>query len=210
MYYPDRITDIVYFTTHALYLVIYPCYFTIYALNLVVNATGECQQLRCCHPNFLLRQFIQALEGILDLCLPQQLLQILLWSNIRGTDMKNAYGELTCSSLFYLLRRDSENIQNFHHYLHDDIRHCLVWSDLRIRLETSEKVLDTFKNVDQGLLRCIHILNCLKSFDVKLGLQRNVNQIPTWRRTPAPANITFAGEKTYPIVVQLNLKPISR
>ena len=70
MYHSDRITDIVYFTTHTLYLVIDPCYFTIYTFNLVVNAMGECQQLRCCHSNFLLRQFIQSLEGILDLRLP--------------------------------------------------------------------------------------------------------------------------------------------
>ena len=67
---------------------------------------------------------------------------------ISETDSKNAYGKLTCSSLLYLLCRNSENIQNFHHYFHDDVRHCLAWFDLRIRLQTFEKVLNAFKNVD--------------------------------------------------------------
>ena len=67
---------------------------------------------------------------------------------ISETDSKNAYGELTCSPLLYLLRCDSENIQNFHHYFHDDVRHSLAWFDLRIRLQTFEKVLNAFNNVD--------------------------------------------------------------
>ena len=63
----------------------------------------------------------------------------------------HAYGKLTCSPLFYLLRRDAQNIQDFHHYLDDDICHCLAWLDLHIRLQPFEKVLDTFQDVDQGL-----------------------------------------------------------
>ena len=81
--------------------------------------------------------------------------------------MKNAHEKLTCSSLLYLLCRDSENIQNFHHYLNNDIRHCLAWSDCRVGLQTFEKVLDTFKDIDQGFLRRSDILNRLTSFDVK-------------------------------------------
>jgi hypothetical protein len=115
------------------------------------------------------------------------------------------YGKLTCSSLFYLLCRDTQDIQYFHHYLNNDVCHSLAWFDLRISLQTFEKVLDPLKDVDQGLLRCIDILNCLASFVVKLGLRRDVCKILTWRRTPAPANITVAGEKTY--VVTLTFIP---
>ena len=201
MYHPDRIADIVHFTidpcyltTHTLNLIIDPCYF-------VVNAMRECQELRCCHPNFILRQFIQSLESVFNIRLSQQLLQIFFWSKISKIDTVYC-GKLTGSPLFYLLCGDSENIQNFHHYLHDDIGHRLVWSDLRIPLQTFEKVLDTFENVDQGLLRRVDILNRLTSFDVKLGLQRGVDGIQTWRRTPAPANITVAGEKTYVVAVK--------
>ena len=46
VYYSDRITDI---------------------LHITVDAVGECQELRCGHPNFLLRQFIQPFERILDI-----------------------------------------------------------------------------------------------------------------------------------------------
>ena len=72
--------------------------------------------------------------------------------------------------------------------------------DLGICLQTFEKVLDTFEDVDQGLLRCIDILNRLTG--VKLGSGRDVDKIRTWRRTPAPANITVAGEKAYVVTVK--------
>ena len=84
----------------------------------------------------------------------------------------HAYGKLTCLPLFYLLRRDAQDIQDFHHDLDDDICHCLAWLDLRIRLQLFEKVLETFRYVDQGLLRRIYVINCLTCFDVKLGLRR--------------------------------------
>ena len=71
--------------------------------------------------------------------------------------------------MLYLLCRDSENIQNFHHYRHDNVRHCIAWFDLRIRLQTFEEVLDTFENVDQGLLPRVDILNRLTSFDVNFA-----------------------------------------
>ena len=41
------------------------------------------------------------------------------------------------------------------------------------------------------------ILNRLTNFDVNLDYRRDVDNILTWRRTPAPAKITDAGEKTY-------------
>jgi hypothetical protein len=97
----------------------------------------------------------------------------------------------------------AQDIQYFHHYLNDDVRHCLGWSNLRIGLQTFEKVLDPLKDVDKCLLRCIDILNRLTSIDVKLGLRRDVDKILTWRRTPAPAKITVAGEKTFVVTVEL-------
>jgi hypothetical protein len=65
------------------------------------------------------------------------------------------YGKLTRSSLFYLLCRNSQDIQYFDHYLHDDVRHRRAWSNLGIGLQASEKVLDALKDVDQGLLAAI-------------------------------------------------------
>ena len=52
-------------------------------------------------------------------------------------------------------------------------------------------------------MRCIDILDRLTSSDVKIGSQRDVDNILTWRRTPAPAKITDAGEKTYIVTVKL-------
>jgi hypothetical protein len=84
-----------------------------------------------------------------------------------------AYEKLTRSSLPYLLCRDSENIQYFHHNLHDDVRHRRGWWNLRIRLEAFEKVLYSFKDVDQGLLRCTDILGRLHRCQTRLKLERN-------------------------------------
>ena len=115
----------------------------------------------------------------------------------------HAHRELTFSSLSYLTCSDSEDIQYFYHYLHDDARHCRRWWDLRICLQAFEEVLDTFKDVNQGLLRCADVLNRLTNFDVNLDYQRDVDNILTWRRTPAPAKITVAGEKTYVVTFKL-------
>jgi hypothetical protein len=125
---------------------------------------------------------------------------------VSGTDINAGnrnIGKLTRSSLWYLLCRDSENIQYFHHYLNDDVRHRRGWWNLHVSLQTFEKVLDPHKDVDQGLLRCTDILSRLTRFEVKLGLRRDMDRIPTWRRTPAPAKIAVAGENTYIVTVKL-------
>jgi hypothetical protein len=69
----------------------------------------------------------------------------------------------------YLLRRSTQDILDFDHYLHDDVVKIMV------------EVLNTFKGVDQGLLRCIDILSCLTRFDIKLGLRSDEDELLTWR-----------------------------
>ena len=66
IYHPDRMTDTFHFITHGLNIVIDLCYF-------VVDTMGEHQELCRCHSNFLLCQFIQSLESILNLRISQQL-----------------------------------------------------------------------------------------------------------------------------------------
>ena len=60
VHHRDLIIDISHFTTYALDLVIYPCYF-------VVGTMSERQELCRCHPNFILRQLIQSFKSVLDL-----------------------------------------------------------------------------------------------------------------------------------------------
>ena len=115
-----------------------------------------------------------------------------------------APGKLTRSSLSYLLCSDSENIQYFNHYLNNDVRHRRRWWNLGICLQAFEKVLDPFEDVDQGILYCTDILSRLLRLNVKLELQRDKDKISTWRRTPAPAKITVAGEKTYVVTDKLS------
>jgi hypothetical protein len=79
------------------------------------------------------------------------------------------YGKLTCASLLYLLCRNSQDIQYFNHYLHYDVRHRRVWSNLGIGLQAPEEVLDAFKDVNKSLLSSDNILSRLRSFRVKPG-----------------------------------------
>ena len=47
VYDPDHITDIVHIITHAFNLTTDTCYF-------IIDSMGERQELRRCHPNFIL------------------------------------------------------------------------------------------------------------------------------------------------------------
>ena len=44
--------------------------------HLIIDAVSDLEELSCCHPGFLLCQFIQSPESVLDLRLSRQLLQI--------------------------------------------------------------------------------------------------------------------------------------
>ena len=60
-------------------------------------------------------------------------------------------------------------------------------------LETLEKALDPLKEVDEHVLACIHILRRLKVPVLWLLILKGSARALTKRRTPIPANITFAG-----------------
>jgi hypothetical protein len=60
-------------------------------------------------------------------------------------------------------------------------------------LETLEKALDPLKEIDEHALACIHILRSLKGAGFMITyIERSIRPL-TKRRTPIPANITFAG-----------------
>ena len=66
-----------------------------YQFDHIADTVSDLQKLSRCHPSFLLCQFIQSLESVLDLCLSQQLLQILFWSTMSGINRKKTYWRLT-------------------------------------------------------------------------------------------------------------------
>ena len=59
---------------------------------------------------------------------------------------------LTYLPLFCFLCRDSKDIEYFNHYLYNDIRHRCGWWNFGIGFETFEEILNTLKDVDEGLL----------------------------------------------------------
>ena len=58
-----------------------------YQFDRIADTVSYLQKLSRCHASFFLCQFIQSLESVLDLRLSQQLLQILFWPTISGTDI---------------------------------------------------------------------------------------------------------------------------
>ena len=84
-------------------------------------------------------------------------------------DERNQYTagswRLTCSSLSDLLCRNSEDIEYFDHYLHDDVCHRLRWRNFGIGLETFEKGFNSLEYVDESLLGCTNILSRLRNFE---------------------------------------------
>ena len=67
----------------------------------------------------------------------------------------------TRSTLSHFLRSNCEDIQNFDHNLHDYVCHGARWRYCGIRLEALEEALDTFKEIDEGLLAGFDILGRL-------------------------------------------------
>jgi hypothetical protein len=60
-------------------------------------------------------------------------------------------------------------------------------------LETLEKALDPLKEIDEHVLACIHILRDLRGAGLMITYIKRSTRALTKRRTPIPANITFAG-----------------
>ena len=54
--------------------------------------------------------------------------------------------------MLHFFSRDREDVQHFNHYLHDYISHRVCRRYCGISLEALEKVLDTFEEIDEGIL----------------------------------------------------------
>ena len=63
MYHFDRIADIV--------------QFIIDTLHFIIDAVSDLQELRVCHPSFLMCQFVQPTERVFDIRPSNQLLEII-------------------------------------------------------------------------------------------------------------------------------------
>jgi hypothetical protein len=105
---------------------------------------------------------------------------------------------LTLSSPFDLHRRDGKYRQYFNHDLDDHVRHCRGRYHFLIKLEPPKDILDACKEISEYVLARIGILDRLTDYvSLPVPRTRDCEWKLTKRRTPIPANITFAGEKTF-------------
>jgi len=102
----------------------------------------------------------------------------------------------TGSTLLHLLRRNREDVQDFDHDLHDYVSHRLSWWHFHVRFEAFEEIFDTLEEIDKGLLTRVNILGGLIDIPVENPSTKESRKMLTKKRTPTPAEITFAGENT--------------
>jgi hypothetical protein len=110
---------------------------------------------------------------------------------------------LTRSTLFDLLRRDRKNTEHFDHNFHDNIGHRISWSNFSVALETFEELFDPLEQIDEHTLTCIDVLSRLTKACVTMTRTKRWKTALTKRRTPIPANMTFAGENTCMIDIRV-------
>jgi hypothetical protein len=117
-------------------------------------------------------------------------------NNDRST-ATHSRGKLTCSSLLYLFCRDGQNRQYLHYDFGDHVHHrCSRW-DLRIGLQSSEKVFDTLEKVSKYTSTRFDILSRLRELDIRMRGKVKSKNMRTKSSTPIPAKTTLAGENTW-------------
>jgi hypothetical protein len=113
--------------------------------------------------------------------------------------------QLTRSSLSDLFKRNSKNVENFHHNFGDYIHHFFVKRRFGVNLQSLEKGLYPFKDLKKSILARPKILCCLRVVRIMMDRTEVLRRTRTERRTPIPAKIAFAGENTCKISMRMQI-----
>ena len=82
---------------------------------------------------------------------------------------RNDVARRTQPSLVDLLRRESEHGQQFDRNLNHRFNHGGCEFDLRINLETTCEVFDTFEDIDKGIIASPHVFGGLADAYIIIG-----------------------------------------
>jgi hypothetical protein len=101
------------------------------------------------------------------------------------------------------LCRDSQDSKNFHHYLNNQVLHCLIQSHFNVDIETFEKAFNPVEYTNKRILARANIFSGLQTLwsDLSAPIKQS-RKLRTMRKTPIPAKITFAGENTWDLTVR--------
>ena len=163
---------------------------------------SDFKKLYRCHPYFLLCQFIQSLERVLDIRISQQFLKILLWSTISRTDSKAR----TVGSLLFRPCRISlvAMAKTFS-------TSTIIFTILSViaavggtSVYVSRRLKKFSKSSEMSIRASCAALTSLTAWRLRCqSWLRGDVDILTWRRTPAPVKMTVAGEKTYVVTFKV-------
>ena len=76
-----------------------------------------------------------------------------------------------------LLRRDRQNRKDLNHDLSDYVHHFRCRRHLSIVFKASEKILYVFEDVDESVLACSNILDCLRILSVNFARAKVLRRI---------------------------------
>ena len=80
--------------------------------------------------------------------------------------------------------------------MNDRIHHLDGRRQFCIDLESPEEHFDAFEDVNECVLACLSVLSRLRDVIITMAYAKPIRRLHTERRTPTPANMTFAGENT--------------
>ena len=85
---------------------------------------------------------------------------------------------LTPPSLTDPFGRDSQDSENLHYYLYSQVLHCFGQPHSNVGLKTFEKVFYSAEEINERVLACANILNCLQSVMVRVDYADQGNYAP--------------------------------
>ena len=112
---------------------------------------------------------------------------------------------LTRLSLSDLFSCNSKNVEDLHHNFRNCIDHFLFEYCFSVDLQSLEKSFYALEDVTKSVLTCSNILGCLRNVRIRMDRTKVLREIHTERRTPIPANITFAGENSCRIIMGVQI-----
>jgi len=107
--------------------------------------------------------------------------------------MKKDAARRTQPSLLDFFCRQSEHRQQFDHNFDDRFNHGGCGSDLRINLQPTCEIFDTFKDIKKGIVAFPDVFGRLADSYIIIGYAERSRVTLTERRTAIPEKITFAG-----------------
>jgi hypothetical protein len=101
--------------------------------------------------------------------------------------------ELTRSTLLDFFCCNSNDVEDFGHYVRDRIHHFSIQCRFGVNLQSLEKGFQALEYLKKSFLTRTDILSCLRSDRIMMSRTNILERIHTKSRTPTAVKMAFAG-----------------